>query len=182
MIALFFDTETTGLEDDAAIVQIAAMLQDVDTGRVLSELSTIVKLPEGKKIGAKSLEVHGITESDTNKYGIWVHQLDSLFSDMIDRSDVVVAHNSKFDMARVSHNLVVSSNKIKPKKVFCTMMGSIEELSIPGKYGGFKYPSLAEAHQHYLGRGFDGAHDAMVDVRACRDVFVEMRKRGLVKL
>ena len=36
---------------------------------------------------------------------------------------------------------------------------------------GYKNPSLPRTYRHFFGRDFDGAHDAMADVRACRDVF-----------
>jgi len=35
----------------------------------------------------------------------------------------------------------------------------------------YKNPSLQEAYRHLFGRNFVGAHDAMADVRACRDVY-----------
>ena len=43
---------------------------------------------------------------------------------------------------------------------------------LPGKFAGkFKWPNLQEAHQHAFGKPFDGAHDAMADLRACKDVY-----------
>lgn len=42
---------------------------------------------------------------------------------------------------------------------------------LPGQYGDWKWPKLTEAYQHAFGKTFDGAHDALADVRACKDVY-----------
>jgi DNA polymerase III epsilon subunit-like protein len=38
----------------------------------------------------------------------------------------------------------------------------------------YKNPRLEEAHIHFMGYGIEGAHDAMVDVRACKDVYFKL--------
>jgi DNA polymerase III epsilon subunit-like protein len=42
---------------------------------------------------------------------------------------------------------------------------------LPGKYGDYKWPKLQESHLHFFGKEFEGAHDAMADVRACAAVY-----------
>jgi len=41
---------------------------------------------------------------------------------------------------------------------------------IPGPYGP-KWPRLQEAHKHVFGKEFDGAHDALADVIACKNIY-----------
>lgn len=43
-------------------------------------------------------------------------------------------------------------------------------------FGGYKNPNLQEAYKHFFGVEFEGAHDAMADVRACRDVFFKLNE------
>jgi DNA polymerase-3 subunit epsilon len=70
-----------------------------------------------------------------------------------------------------------------PAEFTCTMLKAIDVVKCPptekmrraGRTG-FKNPNLAETYRHFFGRDFEGAHDAMADVRACRDVFFELRK------
>ena len=42
------------------------------------------------------------------------------------------------------------------------------------------YHKLIEAHTHFLGIGFDGAHDALVDVRACHRVHRHLIDNNLI--
>ncbi len=50
-------------------------------------------------------------------------------------------------------------------------------LQLPGPYG-FKWPKLEELHVFLFGKGYDGTHDAALDVEACARCFFELRKRG----
>jgi DNA polymerase III epsilon subunit-like protein len=61
------------------------------------------------------------------------------------------------------------------------MQHTTNVLKIPGRYGDFKWPKLEEAYKHYYGEIFSGAHDALVDVRACRDVFLKVYKEESIK-
>ena len=70
-----------------------------------------------------------------------------------------------------------------PVEHACTMERSADTVKLPPTarqlaYGikGYKRPSLMEAYQHFFGRPFEGAHDAMADVRACRDVFFALKQ------
>ncbi|MFP6639371.1 MAG: 3'-5' exonuclease, partial [Myxococcota bacterium] len=53
---------------------------------------------------------------------------------------------------------------------------SSDLLRLPGREGQFKWPTLAEAYEHFSGQPLQGAHDALVDSEACLTVF-----RGLVE-
>jgi hypothetical protein len=59
---------------------------------------------------------------------------------------------------------------------------STEILKLPNPRGGYKWPNLTELHTYLFGKGFDGAHDAMADVKACANCFFELKKRKLILL
>lgn len=177
MIALFFDTETTGFKSadfTPEIVQIGALLQDCTTKRVLAELNVIIMAK--KPIPEVVSKIHGITDEISAKYGIESKVAEHLFSQLVIRADVLVAHNIQFDVGIIKDAWPLAIAEIIGKNQFCTMRMSTEIVGIAGTHaGGYKYPRLSEAYRHFFNTDFDNAHDAMADVRACRDVYFALK-------
>lgn len=182
MNTLFFDTETTGLPDfkkpaedpsQPHIVQLGAILYD-DDPRVVSEINLLVR-PDGWTIPAEASGVHGITQEKAEKFGLPLATVMLLFLDLCRRADLLVAHNYSFDakmVRREFHHLAIPSHaeEFRKRQSYCTMAASTDLCKLPGKYG-YKWPKMQEAHVHFFGKEFDGAHDAMADVRACAAVY-----------
>lgn len=176
MKRFYFDTETTGfpqregtpLEQCPFIVQIAAILIDDEQGEVAC-LSTIIK-PDGWIIPDDVAAIHGITTEKAEAFGIPAKVAMATFSQLCRQADEVIAHNIGFDLKLVAYEIdrVKAPNVISDKPQFCTMAATTDICKLPGKYPGkFKWPKLIEAHMHFFNEGFDGAHDALADVRAC---------------
>jgi len=51
---------------------------------------------------------------------------------------------------------------------------------IPGKFKDFKWPKLIESYQFLFNESFDGAHDALADVRACARVHRHLIENNLI--
>ncbi|MGJ5804341.1 3'-5' exonuclease [Streptomyces europaeiscabiei] len=202
MKVLFFDTETTGIKtrDNPSfkprLVQLGAILQDTDTCRVLGELNLISKCND-VDIPVEATNIHGITNELAAYAGIWEHEIDPVFAALVKQADLIVAHNIAYDVDVVHDNLPLTEVWIKSKPVFCTMVGSLYVVRTPASPqdklyyvrdgrlwndSPYKYPSLASTHKHFFGRPHDGAHDAMADVRACRDVFFKLLDEGFYDL
>lgn len=182
MRALFFDTETTGF-GAAKLLQLGAILQDLDSSRIYSELNMLVRQEAGTTIPAEAMAVHGITDEMCATYGFPLPVVDKAFAFLADRADVLVAHNIQFDLGIMKANMPISwelTDQHKPN--FCTMTNNTEIIRLPHKKwpGKFKWPNMAETHRFYFDRDFEGAHDAMVDIRACRDVLLAMIERKMV--
>lgn len=181
MIALFFDTETTGFKHDdfiPEIVQIGAIVQDTDTRRVLAELNIIVR--NEVPIPPRVSEIHGITDEMTNLYGVNSIAAENMFTAMVDMSNTVVAHNLAFDMGIIKDHWPNAHRVVLEKESFCTMLQSVELVGIQKSHaGGNKWPKLIEAYQYFFDTDFDNQHDAMADVRACRDVFFKLQESTL---
>lgn len=191
---LFFDTETTGLpvknkpdEFQPHVVQLAAILTD-DNGRIVSELNHIIK-PEGWDIPQGSIDVHGITPDIANRYGLSRLAVLAMFTNLCRRADKLIAHNAEFDLQLLSIDYRRQSLE-KPmlnKEIYCTVKNSVDLVKMPPtprmiQYGHgdkFKNPNLQELHKFLFGAGFEDAHDAMIDVRACMRCYFEMKRRGL---
>jgi DNA polymerase-3 subunit epsilon len=192
---IFFDTETTGLPDPKMpsdwegqphICQLGAIVTDQD-GRVKTELNVLVK-PDGWTIPASASAIHGIYQADAERYGLSIKGVLSIFDRLIRVSERVVAHNIEFDLLLIeiqARRTGVSLNL--PVQHTCTMKAATDIVKCPptdrmlkAGMSGYKKPNLTETYRHFFGRDFEGAHDAMADVRACRDVFFELKKLGAV--
>ena len=198
---LFFDTETTGIRKNGfvpRVVQIGALLTD-DQGKTLAELNVLLK-PEGfDHVPVEAANVHGFSYDLINTAGIDRSVGLVTFFELVDLADTLVAHNIEYDLDLMNIEIQERVNKSDPMTVFwkealdkpehfCTMINSRDTLKMPlsdaqarffrdtGNDQKFKNPRLVEAYRHFFHKDFEGAHDAMADVRACRDVFFELHK------
>lgn len=184
MRRIYFDTETDGfpqksgspLDRQPHIVQLAAILVDDDEGEVAS-INFIIK-PDGWTISEEVSAIHGISTEKAEKFGVPIVVAMSAFSNLLRVSDEVVAHNIDFDRKLVAYEFerLGKPNLVETLPQYCTMKSTTTLCKLPGKYGTYKWPKLIEAYTHLFGEGFDGAHDALVDVRACRRVHAELLK------
>ena len=177
MKILFFDTETTGFKSSTytpRLVQLGAILQDTETGRILAEFNGMI-ITEGFPIPEAASNIHGITNELADLNGFPIDAVDKIFAAMASCSDLVVAHNIQFDLGIVKDNLPLSTDVISGKEQYCTMLNSTDLVGIKKSHGGGnKWPRLTEAYRHFFETDFDNAHDAMADVRACRDVYFKL--------
>jgi DNA polymerase III epsilon subunit-like protein len=189
---LVFDTETTGLPRNwnapvtdlnnwPRVVQLAWQYYD-QQGNLLAEANRIIK-PVGFIIPPEASMVHGITTDLALRDGIDLKEALLEFADVLSVTKGLVAHNISFDERVMSAEFIRTD---LPRELFsqprklCTMEWSTEYCQLPGGPRGFKYPNLNQLHQKLFNEGFDGAHDAMNDVRACARCFFEMQKRGII--
>ena len=190
---LFFDTETTGIPKDykapctntdnwPRLVQLGWLLTDA-AGRILSEGNHIVR-PDGFEIPKAASDVHGITTEFALENGKPLLDVIFAFGADLNQADCVVGHNLDYDLHIVGAEYVrlgYDSRIMFARPTLCTMQATIQFCNIPGRFGP-KWPKLMELYTKLFGQGFDGAHDAMADIRATKDCFFELLKRGLVRL
>lgn len=187
---LFFDTETTGFfqdrltVDDPAqpyIVQLAAQLCD-DEGEAIAGFSFIVN--SGVDIPAQASAVHGITTEKAAELGVTPEFALAAFQHLYQRADVVSAHNIKFDKGVMEAAIARQYERVMPlrKALYCTMEAATPIINLPPTErmlaAGItrpKPPKLEECIRHFFAEDLDGAHDAMVDVNACRRVYFHLK-------
>lgn len=194
-VALFFDTETTGLyswqdpEFVPKVVQVGAILQDTDSGRVLAEMNFLNA--DAGRIPEEATKIHGVTTDLARNFGVPIGKISILLQGLIRRADVVVAHNLEFDAQILADNCLTAWQAMEDKQQVCTMLSNREIVKAPLserqikffaerpylKESDYKNPSLAETYKHYFDADLIDAHDAMADVRACRDVFMASQVR-----
>ena len=189
---LAFDVETTGLIDFNAdllaphqprIVQLAAILCEED-GTVIDEMNVIIK-PDGWTVPEEVQKIHGITTERCEAEGIPMPEALARFNAMKAQAGARLAYNISFDkrlLAREAGAYGIEHNS-EGIESFCVMQmarpvcneAPTNKMMAAGKKAN-KAPKLREAYQHFFGRDFEGAHDAMADVRACKDIFFKIRE------
>jgi DNA polymerase III epsilon subunit-like protein len=186
------DTETNGLAKDyrasyrdlhnwPRIIQLA-WLTVYDSGKIKSKNSYIIK-PLDFRIPKKSTQVHGITEKEALKVGKRFPFVIDKFIKDVSKSKRIVAHNLKFDWNVIASELFrnsVYSKEFFTNKRSCTMLAGIDVCKIPGKYGKYKWPTLQELHKKLFKKEFKGAHDALVDVRACHKCYIKLKSMNKI--
>lgn len=188
---LFFDTETTGLprnwkapvsevDNWPRMVQIGWQLYD-SNAQLLESREFIIR-PEGYVIPLEAARVHGISTERAMAEGVDLNEVLLLFREAMLRAQFLVAHNISFDEKIVGAEFIRKRVPALPRKLarVCTMQSSTEYCAIPGKRNSYKFPNLTELHTKLFGRGFDDAHTALADVKACADSFFELRRLGVI--
>ena len=190
---LFFDTETTGLPRNYK-----APVDDVDNWPRMVQLawwigndkradahSAIIR-PEGYTIPDEVAKIHRISQARALAEGLPLFDVLSAFAVSLGEADIIVAHNLPFDRMVAGAEFHRAgepewAQHIVNRPGVCTMRTTSDLCKIPQKScGGYKWPKLVELYTFLFGRGFEGAHDALNDVRAGIRCYWELKKRGVV--
>jgi DNA polymerase-3 subunit epsilon len=199
-LALFYDTETTGLplfsepsEDPRQphIVQLAAKLVDLDSWETRASMDVIIK-PDGWEIPAEVAAIHGITTEVALQLGVPADTALELLLDLWRAGSLRIAHNESFDARIVRIGLFRHFAKDealheawKAGAALCTQTLSTPILKLPptakmiaARRSHHKSANLGEAFEFFTGKKLEGAHRAMVDVSACVQVYRAIDERS----
>ena len=151
---LFFDTETTGLprnwkapvtdtDNWPRMIQLAWVEADF-MGQIQAEHNYIIK-PEGFVIPVEASNVHGITTEKAIAEGRDLHEILQIFAQSIAKNELIIAHNIAFDEKIAGAEFIRENidHELFAKPQLCTMQKSTNYCRLPGRYGKYKWPSLA---------------------------------------
>lgn len=176
-----FDTETSGLpawnkpsesKEQPHIVQIAAMTVDINTREIINQLNLIIK-PDGWTIPQDVIEIHGITNKRAHDEGIsettalieflalWNKHKQVAFNTTFDRRIIRIGLKRFFDLG--------TQQDWHDCDYECAMIAARKAM------GTGRNPKLTAAYLHYFGKELEGAHDAMADTIACKDVYFAIK-------
>ena len=206
---LIVDTETTGLTEKNAhpnetekypyIVQlsyICALYNDNKLELTKTE-DFIVRVPDDVIISDVVVNIHGISNEISRKKGVSIeHALNTFIKDAKE-ADLIVAHNTYFDLRLIRAELHRMQNKCRPsnrsydniqeninfmknaKNIHCTMMTNIKLCNVKAvnKYGTeyTKFPKLSELHNHIFHYVPNNLHNSFNDVIVCLRCFMKLR-------
>lgn len=173
-----FDLETTGLSaTNNEIIEIGAIRFVNDEAR--EQFHTYIK-PK-RKITQKITDITGIT-NEMVKDAPTIEDVLPYFVDFI-KDDVLVAHNSSFDMGFILHNLFINNYKKIKNKTIDTLQLSrrrVRELdsdNIPRRLQNYKLVTLKE---HY-GLNEVGSHNAIDDCKVCAYVYLRIKNDEVIE-
>jgi DNA polymerase-3 subunit epsilon len=108
---LILDTETTGLDwRSESIIELAMLAVDVDlqTGKPVGEVEVYEDFEDpGRPIPPEIVKLTGITSQDVKGQKL----NEAKIKDMVERADLIVAHNAGFDRPFVENRLEVFEHK-----------------------------------------------------------------------
>lgn len=192
--ALVFDTETTGLcnsmyeygnlqspqglQSEPFIVQLAYIIADInaETGqyRIVKRYNQLIK-PDGRyeSMPEQAFNAHHKTYELCNEQGIDIRLALHEFMQDATTVNCIVAHNIMYDRKVIEIECVRNSmtDLLQSMHQICT-----QRLCKPFMNGGSA--NLSNAYARFNnGVQFDNAHDALADVLACLDVFINCCKK-----
>ena len=189
---LFFDTETTGkaknfnasfkdIDNWPRITQLAWQVYSKE-GKLFKSYSSLIK-PDGWEIPKEQFFIdNNMSTERCEKDGVDLKKVIDLFVIELNQCKFLLAHNMSFDLNVMACEMFRKGITAENKPVkFCTMKSMTDIMQLPGPYG-FKYPSLNELHNWLFGCSFEGAHDALDDVKATAKCFFELKRKKLITI
>ncbi|MBI3958652.1 MAG: 3'-5' exonuclease [Chloroflexi bacterium] len=167
---LFLDTETTGLDPRAEIVEIALVDHD---GSLL--LESLVK--PTRRIPWDATRVHGISNEMVADAPTWAELWPQVQALLAGRR--VGIYNAEFDLRMIqqSHAAHRVSHTAAGSNAFCIMKLYAEFFGERGSYGDFRWQSLDKAARQ-CGIDLLNSHRAAADARLARAVLAYMAGGG----
>lgn len=186
-----FDVETSGLGKQDRVVSIAAVFYDDTLENLEFEFSSLIK-PEGWFMAPPEWDANGKAKSASAVNGL-THEklLDEgrpmleVWNDLkpwFEQCHTIAGFNVSFDARFVGQTAdILGLPTIVPKhKTQCLMLAMAEAIKEPGPKGAFKWPKLTAAFKFCYETDFIGAHDALADVKATRDIWAYARYKNWV--
>lgn len=180
------DTETTGLpkswnapitdtDNWPRLVQLAWIIYD-ENGIEKERNNCIIK-PEGFIIPEETIKIHRISNERAHSEGLDLKYVLEKFTQDLKENSYLIAHNISFDESVVGCEFFRKGidNNLYNIKFIDTKELTVDFCKVEGNRG-YKWPTLTELHEKLFNKGFDDAHDALVDVEALAGCFFELKK------
>lgn len=198
--AIFYDTETTGLPlfsepsehpGQPHIVQLAAVLADLDTRQTIASMDVIIR-PDGWAIPEEVSAIHGITTEHAMDVGIPETMAVDMFMSLW-AGRLRIAHNESFDarIIRIAQHRFPDTfpdpqcDYWKNGASACTAKMATPILNLPptekmiaAGRNHAKTANLGEAYRYFTGTELQNAHSAMADVLGCMAVYFAIQDRA----
>lgn len=160
---VYLDTETTGTDGRAEVIEVAVV--DGDGGTLLDLL-----VRPNCRIPVPATAIHGITDDDVRRAAVWSAIYPAL--DQILRGRRVVVYNAAFDRRLIGQSCARAGLAAPAWRWECAMRLYARYRAEPGRNGDFRWHSLERAATacHVPA----GNHRARADALCCRELVIAL--------
>lgn len=181
---LFFDVATTGLpqwgqpsggEAQPHLVQLAGLVVDADTRKVLNMMDVIVK-PDGWEIPRETVEIHGITTDHADEVGVPESEALGVFLELwggLKRISYGVTFDNRIIRIATKRYRQDAVSPWHAGKSECASKLAKEAMGISGRRG----PKLVEVYAHFFGKEPEISYAALADAKSCMEIYFAIKGR-----
>lgn len=181
-------------EDYPRVFQLAFLLMN-EEGEILEQFSEFIT-PDNWVIPNEPFWIeHGYSTEQCEQLGVPMAKALTSFVNALNKADYLVAHNLNYDrpviLSEIANYDIPMPEDFSIPKLLCTMQCTIDYVKAdhtqeniekyPFLKFSNKFPKLIELHEKLFSEGFDGAHDALVDVKATFRCLIELNRLGILK-
>ena len=180
LLAIAFDTETSGLIDNRTIkldkqpevIEYYGCLFDMKSGKIKEELDLLIRPSKPECVSKEITRITGLTYEDLKDKLPFSSHADDIF-DQIRSAPIAIAHNMSYDKDMIEIEAQRLDKKVPwPKRLLCTVEQTVH-------FKGFRL-NLSGLHELLFGERFEGAHRAKADVAALVRCCTELHKREIL--
>lgn len=172
MRVIFFDLEW----DNPVDKNIISLAYEVwDNRQCMQAVNTLI-LPICKlNITEAAYAIHGITEQQLTINGRDCVSVMEEFIRSVETANILVAHGVKHDILAIIKLSMQLDIMFPPHKLLvCTKLLGTAFCMLPHVKAGLKWPTLQEFFMSLFGFPFEGWHNAVHDVAACRSCYFRL--------
>lgn len=143
----------------------------VRDGEVIAQTGWLIRPPAGHDdFNEWNTKIHGLHAEDVVGADGWEDQIDRLCA--FAGSDVLVAHNARFDLTVLRRACEVTGIQAPPYRSLCSLAVARKTYELDS----YRLPKAAAA----AGFGDFPHHDALADARACAQIIIDAARRTAV--
>ncbi len=146
----------------------------------LTEEGDYLITPAGMEVDPESLRRAGINEQDLDEKGVSVRDALISFDKALENAMYVFSFNQQYN-----ENVVLAEfyranmdQHLSQTERFCLMRESTYYCKIPGREGGYKWPTLTQLHTKLFNSSYEGVGNAQKDLMAISRCFNRLLTLG----
>lgn len=150
-----------------------------DQRKPISSKNYIIK-PDGYTFKPEHLETISVDPTEVEEHGVPLKDVLDEFVEICEKAKFTFAHNMKLNSAILGAEFSRAAKEypLRIKPAYCIMEEATFYTKLPKKGGGFKWPTLQEAHAKIFKQGYTPARQARADVIAASRVLLAIMSVG----